>query len=546
MNRSALSAALVLGCFVALTVLPMLGNAYLFDWDEVNFAECAREMIVSGDYLHPQIEFEPFWEKPPLFFWLQALSMHLFGINEFAARFPNAIIGIATVVFLVLLGTRWLDAQFGFLWGLLWIGSLLPQFYMHSGLIDPLFNLFMFAAIVAALASQTSHHRYLWLITSGLLLGLAVLTKGPVALILVGVPLIIVWMHRYGWRRTLADGLVLIVLSLMTFFLWLISDRSDYGQWFMRSFIEYQIRLLTTGDAGHSGPIYYHVVTLLLGCFPASLLALAALRPSQRITLLHLQSLAMLTLLSTVLVVFSVVQTKIVHYSSLAYYPLTFFAAQVLYRWWQQPTNRYPLVIGVVGSVIVALAMIATPIVLANRDFLLSITRDPFARSIIETTTPHWKGIEWTAGALILVAVALALAYARRLPRVSLGIVLIGLAFGVSAFLRVVAPRIQDFTQRRVVEFCKQYARSDVIIHPIGFKTFMHLFYAKRQPERSPRRLGIPRSAWEAYLLDGSVPCDVIFIAKRAKASDLLRRPDLVQLDDPQSAWLFLLRQKRK
>lgn len=49
---------------VAGTVLPFLGNTYLFDWDEVNFAECAREMLVSGDYLHPQIDFEPFWEKP--------------------------------------------------------------------------------------------------------------------------------------------------------------------------------------------------------------------------------------------------------------------------------------------------------------------------------------------------------------------------------------------------------------------------------------------------------------------------------------------------
>lgn len=78
--------------------IPYLGQVHLFDWDEINFAESAREMLESGNYLRVQVDFQPFWEKPPLFFWLQALSMKVFGINEFAARFPNAIVGILTLV----------------------------------------------------------------------------------------------------------------------------------------------------------------------------------------------------------------------------------------------------------------------------------------------------------------------------------------------------------------------------------------------------------------------------------------------------------------
>ncbi|HJY22014.1 MAG TPA: hypothetical protein VJ279_03965, partial [Hanamia sp.] len=74
--------------------IPFLGKAHLFDWDEINFAESAREMIVTGNYHQVQINFQPFWEKPPLFFWLQVGAMEMFGINEFAARFPNAIFGI--------------------------------------------------------------------------------------------------------------------------------------------------------------------------------------------------------------------------------------------------------------------------------------------------------------------------------------------------------------------------------------------------------------------------------------------------------------------
>src|ERR1700710_692052 len=69
--------------------IPFLGAVHLFDWDEINFAESAREMLLTHDYFRVQINFQPFWEKPPLFIWLQSLSMKTFGINEFAARFPN-------------------------------------------------------------------------------------------------------------------------------------------------------------------------------------------------------------------------------------------------------------------------------------------------------------------------------------------------------------------------------------------------------------------------------------------------------------------------
>ena len=80
----------------ALSFIPFLGLTHLFDWDEINFAEAAREMIVSGNYSMVTIDFQPFWEKPPFFIWLQALSMKAFGVNEFAARLPNAICGAAS------------------------------------------------------------------------------------------------------------------------------------------------------------------------------------------------------------------------------------------------------------------------------------------------------------------------------------------------------------------------------------------------------------------------------------------------------------------
>jgi 4-amino-4-deoxy-L-arabinose transferase-like glycosyltransferase len=130
-----------------LLFFPFLGGVHLFDWDEVNFAECAREMILTGDWFRPQIDYEPFWEKPPLFFWMQALAMQVFGINEFAARLPNAVCGIATFLVVYHLGRRLHDRLFGWLWVMAWAGSILPHFYFRSGIIDPWFNLLTFLGL---------------------------------------------------------------------------------------------------------------------------------------------------------------------------------------------------------------------------------------------------------------------------------------------------------------------------------------------------------------------------------------------------------------
>ena len=146
-SRSNFRLQIIIAISAALLFIPFLGGVHLFDWDEINFAESAREMISSGDYLNVQIDYTSFWEKPPLFIWMQVLSMKLFGINEFAARFPNAVCGIATLLVLYNIGRRLYNNRFGLIWvvchGLAW----LPFVYFKSGIIDPWFNLFIFLGI---------------------------------------------------------------------------------------------------------------------------------------------------------------------------------------------------------------------------------------------------------------------------------------------------------------------------------------------------------------------------------------------------------------
>src|SRR5690606_2259882 len=79
--------------FITMTLLPMS------DTTEPRYAEIARLMLESGDWITPWLEPGiPFWGKPPLSFWLQALSMRLLGVGDFAARLPAWIAVLGTLV----------------------------------------------------------------------------------------------------------------------------------------------------------------------------------------------------------------------------------------------------------------------------------------------------------------------------------------------------------------------------------------------------------------------------------------------------------------
>ena len=114
------------------------------------------------------------------------------------------------------------------------------------------------------------------------------------------------------------------------------------GSWFIveiingnfnviEEFFQYQIRLMKTEDSGHGGFLLYHFVVLLIGCFPASIFFLGSFKKSDADTPFqkHIKRW-MLILFLTVLAVFTIVETKIVHYSSLCWIPLTYLATYTI------------------------------------------------------------------------------------------------------------------------------------------------------------------------------------------------------------------------
>lgn len=470
-----------------LLFLPFLGGAHLFDWDEINFAEAAREMVETGNYLQVQINYRPFWEKPPLFIWMQALCMKVFGVGEFAARLPNALCGIVTLQLLYGWGKTLQNRNFGWWWVLAYLGSILPHFYFKSGIIDPWFNLFIFSGIwflwramvtYGERASGTT--RYLLL--AGAMTGLAVLTKGPVALLLTFLLLLAYWItQRFRWFLNLKHGLLYLSTVVLVPGGWFGLDISLHGTWFTETFIEYQIRLLTTEDAGHGGFFGYHFVVLLVGCFLGSLLALTAFKRAWTSSDRADFGKWMLLLLGVVLVLFSLVQSKIVHYSSLAYFPITYLAARAITdRLWQRSWLRWT-VLGL--GLLIALIPIALPYLGRHIELIEPLfAKDEFARGNIQAVV-HWSGWESLIGFVFLGAVSYFVFKFRKRPTRALIVLFMGVAFFVQGIFYGFINNIEGYSQRAAVEFYASKIGEDVYLQTVGFKSYAHLFYSRRRPD---------------------------------------------------------------
>lgn len=510
---------LALGCFF---YFPFLGRVHLFDWDEINFAESAREMLVSGNYRRVQINFKPFWEKPPLFFWLQATAMHLFGVGEYAARFPNAVIGVFTLLTVFFIGRRLVDDRFGLLWALGYLGAVTPHFYFKTAIIDPTFNYFIFLGVW--FLSQ----RKAW--QAGLFIGLAILTKGPVGALLPGLTFLLFWgLHRFKPVLSIGQMVTIVLVAIGVASFWFGLEVMQHGWWFMNEFIAYQIKLFSTPDAGHAQPFYYHFVVVLLGCFPLSILAIRFLIPkisaqTNPQTAVNGESfrLWMTLLFWVVMILFSIVKTKIVHYSSMAWLPVSYLATYHLYQYltgrirWNRWTTAGLLVIGS----ILGLALTLAPIVGMHTDVIIPYIKDPFAAANLQADM-HWQGWEWLIGALWLLAlITFILRLRTHTQPAAIGLFL-STAVCLWFYLASVVPNIEEFVQGTVIRFYESKQGQDVYVEPIGYKSYAQLFYFRKQPPVNPK------TDDEDYLLNGPVDKPTFLITRLDRAKDFRQHPNL-------------------
>ena len=478
----------LIALIAAVIFIPFIGNCPLFDWDEVNFAECAREMLVSGDYSQVQLNFRPFWEKPPFFIWMQALSMNLFGVNEFAARFPNAVCSIASLLSIYHIGKKFHSPKFGSVWALIYAASLLPHIYFKSGIIDPWFNLFIFLSVYQCLQflnNPNGKKEIINALLGGLFLGIAVLTKGPAALVITAITLT----AYLAWNKQLKlllskPFLIFAATTLLVSGSWFLIELAKGNGKIIEEFVDYQIRLVQTEDSGHSGPFIYHFVVILIGCFPASLIFIASYLKYKDLTPYQKQFRKIfICLFWVVLILFSLFKTKIVHYSSLCYFPLTFVASIGFVQYFESfKFNSYLKVLYWICTGLLTIAFSAIGLMRFIKTPLINsgLIKDDFAVQNLQADV-HWSGFEFIIGIIFLAGAALTyVSLQKHKIRLFYYGMLMNL-FSIMLSILVIVPKIEAYTQDAAIEFYKKCAKENCYVETHDFKSYAYLFYSNRK-----------------------------------------------------------------
>jgi 4-amino-4-deoxy-L-arabinose transferase-like glycosyltransferase len=278
-RQSYLLASIILVC--SITFLIGIGRLALTGPDEPRYAEVAREMYVTGDYISPRLAGCLWFEKPVLVYWMAAVSFRFFGVGEFAARLPSALSAML--------------AALAIFFGLRRIVS--PAWAVSSSLALATFGLFIgFArsitmdmvlasaiavALIAGFRSTTSdgRSRLAYWAVCWAAVGLACLAKGFVSIILVGLVLGPYLIITGQWKRVGPREIVIAIAATVAVAgVWYVPVVLRNGQEFIDKFIiEHHFLRYLTPVHKHPQPPYFFLFIALAGMMPWTFLIIPAL-----------------------------------------------------------------------------------------------------------------------------------------------------------------------------------------------------------------------------------------------------------------------------
>jgi 4-amino-4-deoxy-L-arabinose transferase-like glycosyltransferase len=259
-----------------------LGSYGLWEPDEARYAEIAREMIVSHDYVLPHLNYVPYVEKPPLLYWLTAAHFRILGETEFAARLISARSAVLGVLVTMLFTMRVFDRRRAMLASAILATSPLYAVMAQVLTTDMLLASLITIAIFAFYLHWSEGRRWRWLMYGAM--GLAALAKGPVGVVLpILVALIFLWWNRDLWgglrKLGLPSGLLLTTAITAPWFAAVAMRQPGFVQFY---FIGEHLRRFIEPRFSHGAPIYFYVPVLLVGMVPWTLLAPLCRPPRER------------------------------------------------------------------------------------------------------------------------------------------------------------------------------------------------------------------------------------------------------------------------
>jgi 4-amino-4-deoxy-L-arabinose transferase-like glycosyltransferase len=513
-------------------LLALSGRAYLLEGGEVLAAETAREMLETGNFIRPQFNFLPAWAQLPLYAWLQAFCLQVFGTGTFAVRLPNAISGILTIFLLFRLGTLLYNPRFGLIWSAAFISGLLPLFYLSTGIEAPWSSLLLFTSLVylilfywkngqSILLLNWPTSRYLYL--GGLLAGFASLMRGPEVIILLAAVLGVYWLYKnLRFYISVQQFFLFFSLALLVPLIWLSVDGVLHGPDAALAIPLRQWQLFAVAPEGEQKIWFFYFALFLLGYFPASIFALQALLVrSEYSGDIEDETVEqndfrrwMKMFLWTALIFYTLRSAKAPHYAFPVIFPVSYLAAWTIHRILigRLILDRWLFfALGGVGILILGVtALQAWPALLSGIPgiWMPEIPEGiesgrfypPYLLLVFVLGIPGflaWKklrsGLWWAGIRMIFIAAT---------------------AFSLSEIIFFLPPATVK-AYGPVVEFARSKAGEDCYVYPYKFEHYGTLFYAGKKGNAHPR------SGEQDWLLFGEADKPVYYIARTRDAAEL-------------------------
>jgi 4-amino-4-deoxy-L-arabinose transferase-like glycosyltransferase len=267
--------------FLLLGALLYAGTIALRDlWypDELDIAEVARAMFVSGDWISPRRMGVIWVDYPPMIYWVGTLSSHVFGeMSAFSLRLPNALAAIVTVIITGIAAKRWFDGRTA-----LWAGFALLTFLSfvyeaNSYRPDVFFTLMITAGITSYADGVGDRPRLMFRALAFVFFGLAMLSKGPLGLLLPGLVLVLWLGTQRQWRRII-ELAPLSLIAIAVYLPWFVATSQAMGwdSMLYEFYAQNLERFLTSEHRGHAQPWFYYIRNFWLDFAPWSWLFPAA------------------------------------------------------------------------------------------------------------------------------------------------------------------------------------------------------------------------------------------------------------------------------
>ncbi|MFV0444011.1 MAG: ArnT family glycosyltransferase [Planctomycetaceae bacterium] len=258
-------------------LLTNLGTPFV-EPDEGRHAEIAREMLLTGDWLAPQFQFQPYLDKPPLLYWLLCASYSLFGIHDWAARIVPALCALVTVTSVYVLGRRLIGERGALAAAIMLVLSLGFATCSRFLILESLLTMnVVLAMLLGVQADRHGEWRWGWWLTSAIACGLGLLTKGPVTLVLIAPPLALHhWLTSSPgpgfWRRWLVYGATSAAIGLP----WFVAVLVMRPQFLSYFFWQHNLNRFLSGT-NHEHSALFYIPVILISLLPWTQLLLSTI-----------------------------------------------------------------------------------------------------------------------------------------------------------------------------------------------------------------------------------------------------------------------------